>query len=141
MEKKSLSQLIRLSDFAQIKHTVYLKNETSQTSFVHDGQISLKEMGANYMIMEGPAECCQAGHQLSLTLVPGSKKKSGKIPSVHSRKDTIQLIARVEQYNLQDDRKMATWTVRFTQYNIKEWNAIIESYQKQQDKINELLNS
>lgn len=139
MENQNFSQLIRLSDFSQIRHTVYLKNETSQTNFVHDKQISFKEMGANYMIMEGPAECCQVGHQLSLTLVPNNFKTSGKIPSVHSSKEAVQLVARVEQYNLLDDKKTATWTVRFTQYNIKEWNGIIEAYQKQQEKINDLL--
>lgn len=140
MENQSFSQLIRLSDFAQIRYNVYLKNETSQTNFVHDKQITLKEMGANYMIMEGPADCCQIGHQLSLTLIPNNNKTSGKIPSIHSSEDAVQLVVRVEQYNLLDDKKTATWTVRFTQYNIEEWNGIIEAYQNQQDKINDLLN-
>lgn len=139
MDNQNYSQLIRLSDFAQIRHTVYLKNETSQTNFVHDKQISLKEIGANYMIMEGPVECCQVGHQLSLTLAPNELKTSGKIPNVHTSEEAVQLVARVEQYNLLDGKKTATWTVRFTQYNIKEWNGIIEAYQKQQEKINDLL--
>lgn len=139
MENQNFSQLIQLSDFTQIRHVIYLKNETSQTNFVHDKQIVLKEIGANYMIMEGPAKCCQIGHQISLTLVPNNIKTSGKIPSIHSEEEAVQLVARVEQYNLLDDKKTATWTVRFTQYNIEEWHDIIEAYQNQQDKINDLL--
>jgi aspartate/glutamate racemase len=139
MKSKNFSQLIRLSDFAQIRHIIYLRNETSQTNFIHDKQVSLREIGANYMIMEGPSECCQHGHQVTLTLVPNSLIKSVKIPNIHMNEEAIKLVARVEQYSLLSDKKRATWTIRFTQYNIKEWNDIIETYQNQQDKINDLL--
>ena len=139
MKNKNFSQLIRLSDFAQIRHIIYFRNETSQTNFIHDKQVSLKEIGANYMVMEGPSEGCQMGHQISLTLIPNSLKTSIKVPTIHTSEDAIKLVARVEQYHLLEEKKRASWTIRFTQYNIKEWNGIIDTYQNRQDKINELL--
>lgn len=140
--EKNLADILNADDFKQIRHVVFMKNETSQTHFSEADNILILELGLNYLILEGPAKSCQNGHQVSLSLIPFKKKEaeSKNTPNLHTHKNLLQLIAKVEDYNLDGPKsERARWKVNLTQYNKDDWEYLHKLYETHQKTINSMV--
>jgi len=141
MSQKNLAELVRAEDLKRLRHIVYMKNETSQTSFSEADKITIQELGENFLVLEGPAKCCQSGHQVTLSLVPFKRKSDQKVSTnIHVRDDLLQLVAKVEEYTLLNNAEQrATWKVTLTQYNKDDGEQIRNLYEEHQKTINSLV--
>lgn len=142
MGEKKLADLVKSEDFKQVRHIVFMKNETSQTHFSESDNITILEMGTNYLILEGPANCCQNGHQISLSLMPFKRNnpEQKKAPTIHAHKNLLSVVAKVDEYAaLEHVKGRATWRVNLTQFNQDDWQHLLNLYEAHQQAINSLV--
>lgn len=137
--EQNLADIINADDFKQIRHMVFMKNETSQTHFSEADNIIILELGFNYLVLEGPAKSCQNGHQISLNLTPFIKKdaQTKKTPNLYTHENLLKLVAKVDDYEVDSPKaQRARWRVNLTQYNKEDWAYLHSIYETHQRNIN-----
>lgn len=137
-----LTSYIFANDFTRFGYKIIFRNETSQTYFLKDDSIAIKQLKNNGIILEIPNNQCQKGHTLTLFLFDITHEFNFKKSQIsQSLKDSkFEIIAKVDTIEPLDNLvNQCSLNLTFIQYDVKGWNRIIEMHEKKQEQINDLI--
>lgn len=138
---KLISDYIFTKDFKRSGHKLLLKNETSGTYFLQSELMQINELHENGMSFTLPTGHLQMGHSLILYFYPLEKHLNIKITHIHQtlKEAELEIIAKVENININNKLNQAFVTVTFLQYNSAQWKKLISKYEAKQTEINDLI--
>jgi hypothetical protein len=129
---------------SEANYKLFIRNETSQTLFVKNHLIIIKEFKEDGLVIECPLNICQKGHTLTLFFLHGDAELKNKIPhSGHFQEALFHAIAKVVdvEYAAElslDQKEVVLLDLTFTQFSSEEWNILLDPLAKNQDQINDL---
>lgn len=138
---KLISDYIFTKDFKRSGHRLLLKNETSGTYFLQSDLMQINELHENGMSFSIPNGHLQKGHIITLFFYPLEKALNVKPNHIAAilKEAEFEIIAKVENLNIDPKSNQAHVAVIFQQYNVVEWKKIIAKYESKQEEINELI--
>lgn len=138
---KLISDYIFTKDFKRSGHKLLLKNETSGTYFLQSDLMQINELHENGMSFSIPNGHLQKGHIVTLFFYPLEKVLNIKATHLSPvlKETEFQIIAKVENLNIDPKSNQAHVSVIFQQYNVVEWKKIIDKYESKQEEINDLI--
>ena len=140
-EKKLISEQIDIGSFKNLKHVIYVHNDTSQTEIVDPFKVSITELLEKGLFLEIPKNSCQVSHLLTLYFIEEDKAVVlKKLPAAGKdmKEATCSMVGKVMELIPSNDQKNKIIVkVIFTQYNEKKWSAFVDLYQSKQVEIND----
>ena len=93
------------------------------------------------MTLEVPINICQKGHNLTLFFLSSDTEITSMLPDFgHFKEAKFEAIAKVEKIEKNVSNENAVFIdVYFTQYDIGEWQKILNEYEKNQEEINKMI--
>ena len=142
---KLISEYISKETFSTgFGYKIVIRNESSHTQIIKPELISIKELKENGIILEMPSNSCQKSHNLSLFFLnPETMPAKIKIPDSGRYKEAVmEVITKVEHIELNESKKNSIYVeMNFTQIDVKRWKKIMEHYNSNQVKIDDMLHS
>lgn len=114
-----------------ISITVDFKNLTSETAAINE--VVMAAVSVNGCVLELPAKSCSIGHQVLLRLLV---KKEEENPSKSKRIEIIGKVAKLEP-NTETELEV---TIQFNQFIKEEWKYILDSLERKQEIITQVMN-
>lgn len=139
---KLISDYIKPKNFSRCEHYIYLRNETSSTSFAIPEKIKIIELLEKGLTLELPKNICQAGHNLTLFFVPNTKRDYKiKVPTLgHIKEAEFEIIGKIEKISaIENESEFISAHISFTQYNVKMWKKLLQKHSDNQNDINQLV--
>lgn len=141
MMEKLISDCLSKKNFARFGHKIFIRNETSHTTFMKADLISIKELKENGIIFELPINVCQKGHNLTLFFIHTEFEAVGTLPSSGRYKNAeFEVMAKVENISKNDLKESFVFVdAHFVQYDIEGWEKLLAKYLKKQEEINGMI--
>ncbi|MDD4975817.1 MAG: hypothetical protein PHY93_15775 [Bacteriovorax sp.] len=138
---KLISECILKSSFTRLGYKLLIRNETSHTLLTKPELISIKELKERGVTLEVPINICQKGHNLTLFFICLDAEMTSRLPDFGHFKDAkFEAIAKVETIERNQKNENTVFIdVYFTQYDIGEWQKILNEYEKNQEEINKMI--
>ncbi len=137
---KTLASLIKVTDLELMKHLIVLRNDMSGLAVIDEDAIRILEFREKGIVIITPENICAEKHKVTLAFVSlPIKKKVTTFAAAVKFKDAFEVIGKVVEVTKSPEFKgQVTLSIEFTQYNIKDWKALIVAYIERQNSINRL---
>jgi len=139
--KKLISECLSQDSFTRLSHKILIRNETSHTQFVKPDLITIRELKENGIVLEMPINICQKGHGLTLFFLTSETIPKHKLPEKGPYRDSLmEALSKVEKVEVSSNHKdVVIVDLNFTQHDGKLWKSILEQYDLNQEKIDQMM--
>lgn len=138
-----LSDLIFKNNLSAFSYKLWLRNETSHTVYTKSNCILIRELKEDGLVLEIKSKVCQKGHNLTLFFLNENFDETATLPLTGHLKDAaFEAIAKVTALEICNlEKQHICVDLHFTQYKHNNWKNILKLYEKNQEQLNELLQS
>jgi hypothetical protein len=140
MTTKSKTNLLKSSDFQSFEYSIIMKNLLSQNEIQDSRKIKIAEFIEKGMILQMPVQCCVAGHNLMLAIVPGRfGVKVTQFPKQATElKGCFLATCKVTLVESAEKPGFSLYTIEFLQVVEKEWLAFMKKFSNAQAQVNKI---
>ena len=137
MEDVLLSELLDISNFKRLHHSIIVRNLTSNTLVGRNGPIGIVEFFPSGIIIKANPRSCSVGHLASLLFMNDKVfDKLKALPDVGAIKGAFEVLGRVKRMENKLDSQIIT--IEFTQFDNVKWEKFFHLYRIRQKQINDM---
>ncbi len=132
--------MIKAADLELVKHLIFLRNDISGLAVLEEEAIRIQEFREKGVVIITPDNVCAEKHKVTLAFVSlPVKKKVTTFSAAIQFKNAFEVIGKVVEVSRTSELPgQVTLVIEFTQYNVKNWKALIVEYIERQENINKL---
>ncbi len=127
----------KIEDLRNLEVSIQGRNSTSTVQF-EEGSLRLTEILEDGMWIEAPIRSCSIGHSLVLD-IQGKKISKKSAEKLESKIHVLGVIAKVEIDAEGVKKGVQNVKVRFKEFSMKDWKALLKYFSERQWSLNMLI--
>jgi hypothetical protein len=136
---KSNAIALRVEDYSEMRHSVFIENNTTRTHIYESGKVFLVALDEQSLAIRAPRGICAMGHHLTFYILSRLTINTFSLLNNEERRDLVSVTAKVKhQEPLVDKCEYIEFEI--VQVQEKQWRSLIKSYASRQNQLNAVVN-
>ncbi|MBT3982225.1 MAG: hypothetical protein HOE90_12775 [Bacteriovoracaceae bacterium] len=131
---------MKFEKMSDLRHFVLLRNDSSGTFLISRQDVQLVELKKEGVVIIVPKNSCVVSHNVTLCFIKLPFKEAIKqFPLPGKIKGGLEIMGRIKIITPNEDAaETITVEIDYTQYDVQNWETLVESYISKQTNFNKL---